>query len=371
MRFSVTRSFAGLVLLILPALGACGDFNTPTSFEPGRIVVLNGHGETGITVLAKAEQPSRHLSFPDFDGASFALRNDTVISTASKTKGDLLYVGILATGKVITIQLPPGSNPAGAVFAEGPVPGLPAGPGTRLFVALRDSTRAVSVFIPADGGAPVMNRHPYAGTCPTDVVVTPSKVWYLDSNQRCQSDYATLGPSRLIPPAGLGASDTINLRSDVIGAWRAFVVGNFAYVLSSGDFATIPGALTRVDLTTRNSIVLPLPANRYGVNLRIGEDGYAYVTDTPAWPDIGPRVYAIDLETMTWGGVRAEGQSHLKLTKTGGAEAQCYTATADADGRVYCVENGNVFAVAIIFDPTGNETFKRLAGSLAFDIALR
>jgi hypothetical protein len=364
----MSRLFA---LLTLVAVAACHDPNASTPFEAGRVVVLNGTGETGVTILAKPEQIGRHLSFPDFDGASFAIRNDTVISTSSRDKGDLLYVGILNTGKVITIQLPPGSNPAGAVFAEGPVAGLPSGPGTRLFVALRDSARAVSVFLPADGGAPVMVRHPYAGTCPYDIVVTPAKVWYLDSNQRCQSDYATLGPSRLIPPYGLGASDTMNLLSAVVGAQRVFVVGNYAYVLSSGDFATIPGALTKVDLTTRNSIVVPLPANRYGVQLRIGENGYAYVTDTPAWPDVGSRVYAIDLETMNFGGVRVEGQFHLKLTQTSGGEADCWAATADADGHVYCLHNGNVLAVVIVFDSAGHEYHRRGAGSRGYDIALR
>jgi hypothetical protein len=367
----VRRPFAFYALLALPALVTCRDPGGPEPFEPGRIVVLNGQGETGVTILARAEQGLRHLSFPEFDGASFALRNDTVISAASKAKGDLLYVGILNTGKVITIQLPPGSNPAGAVFAEGPVFGLPDVPGTRIFVALRDSTRAVSVLLPADSSDPVIYRQPHAGTCPVDVVSTPTKVWYLDANQRCQSDYAILGPSRLIPPLNLGTSDTMTLLSAVVGAQRAFVVGNFAYVLSAGDFGITPGSLTKIDLTTRNSIVVPLPPNRYGVSLRIGENGHAYVTDTPAWPDIGPRVYAIHLETMNFGGERVAGQFHLKLAKTSGGEGQCYAATADADGRVYCLENGNVVAMVVVFNPDGNEIYKRNAGSLAYDITLR
>ena len=364
------RFLAVLATVALPSLVACHEPDAPTQFEPGRIVVLNGQGETGITILGNVEGTSRHLSFPEFDGASFSLRNDTVISAASKAKGDLLYVGILKTGKVITVQLPPGSNPAGAEFAQGPVPGLPDGAGTRLFVALRDSARAVSVFLPADGSPPVIYRHPYAGACPVDVVVTPAKVWYLDANQRCTSDYATLGPSRIIPPYGLGASDTMNLLSAVVGAQRVFVVGNSAYVLSSGDFFSIPGALTRVDLTTRNSIVVPLPTGRFGVSLRIGEDGHAYVTDTPAWPEVGARVYAIDLETMSWGGTRISGQFHLKLTRATGGEAQCYAATADAGGRVYCLENGNVVSTVLVFD-SGNEIYRRSAGSLAYDITLR
>ena len=358
------------ILVVILALVACKDPNGPTRFEPGRIVVLNGFGATGVTILAAAEHSLQHLSFPEFDGASFSLRNDTVISTSSKGKGDLLYVGILKTGKVITIQLPPGSNPAGAVFARGPVPGLPDAPGNRLFVALRDSMRAVSVLLPADGTPPVIYRHNYAGACPYDVVVTPAKVWYLDANQRCQSDYTILGASRIIPPYGLGASDTMNLPGTVVGAQRAFVVGNFAYVLSSGDFATIPGALTKVDLTTRNSIVVSLPAGRFGVALRIGENGRAYVTDTPCC-EVDPRVYAIDLETMDWAGVRVSGQFHLKVTQTSGGEAKCYVATADADGRIYCVENGNVVSEVIVFGSDGNEIFRRNAGSPAFDIALR
>lgn len=341
--------------------------NTPL----GRVVVLNGVGNTGVSVLPDQIGTSVHLSFSDFDGASFSMRNDTVISAASRAKGDLLYVADLKGRTVRKIQMPPVSNPAGAQFAIGPAFGLPAGAGTRLYVALRDSTYAMGVFLPADSGEPVLYRYAAAGFCPVDLVVTNSKVWYLDANTRCKTDYSIVGPSRLLPVPNLGASDTINLPATVVSAQRSFVVGNYAYVLSSGDFFSIPGALTRVDLIARTSIVVPLPTGRYGVSMRMGANGRVYVTDTPAYPETGFRVYAIDRGTMFLEGPRIGAEPHLHLIKRGGAAADCYVATADANGNIYCVENGDVLSTVLLFTGTGEFIGSQPAGSLAFDIALR
>lgn len=358
-------------LFVFTVASCASDPAAPNNTPLGTVVVLNGQGETGVSVLPDEPGTPVHVPFSDFDGASFSIRNDTVISAASKAKGDLLYVADLKGRTVRKIQLPAASNPAGAQFALGPVFGLPSGAGTRLFVALRDSTFSMSVFLPADSGEPVLYRHPNAGFCPVDLVVTSGKVWYLDANQRCRTDYSIVGPSRLLPVANLGSSDTINLTADVVGAQRAIVVGNYAYVLSAGDFFSIPGALARVDLTARTSIVVPLPTNRYGVSLRVGANGFAYVTDTPAWPEVGFRVYAINLATMGPGGPRIGDQPHLTLIKPGGAAANCYVATADANGTIYCVENGDVLSTVLVFSATGEFLRSQSAGSLAFDIALR
>lgn len=356
---------------LLFALTACSRSTPPDLRGPGKVVVLNGQGETGISVLPDDGGPPVLLSFSDFDGASFSLRNDTVASAASKSRGDLLYVGSLLSKTVVKVQMPAGSNPAGAAFGNGIVFGPTGGVGTVIFVALRDSAKVARVLFRMGGGAPVVETFIGAGVCPVDVIISSTAVWALDSNQRCFSDYATLGPSRMIPIPSMGSSDTIRFLSAVVGAQRAFVVGNHAYVMSSGDFFSIPGALTKVDLATRNSIVLPLPTNRYGVSLRIGENGFAYFTDTPPYPEIGPRVYAIDLETMTFGGVRVSGAQHLRLIKTGGAEAACFAATADAAGNVYCLENGDVLSRLLVFNPAGDQIRSAPAGSLAYDITLR
>ena len=361
-----SRVFSGL--LLVGAVVSCKDPKSPMVNKPlGDVVVLNGVDPTGVTILAEPGGEPTHLSFDPFDGASFALRNDTVASTSSKGSGDLLFVADLNSRVVNEIQLPAASNPAGVQFA--PSTGL--GTTTRLYVALRDAGRVAEVPLPSGSGPIVL--HEKAGVCPVDVVATPDKVWALDSNQRCASDYATLGPSRLVPLPGKGSVDTISLSIAVVGAQRAFVVGNHAYVMSSGDYAAMQGALTKVDLSTRNIIVVTLPADHYGISLRIGENGYAYVTAAPpfAVPAPPPKVYAIHLETMTFGGTRMPLAQHLRLMKRDGKEAVCFAATADVAGNVYCVENGNILSNVIVFNTAGNEVRRAAAGSLAFDIALR
>jgi hypothetical protein len=205
-----------------------------------------------------------------------------------------------------------------------------------------------------------------------DLVVTESKVWYLDSNTRCRTDYSIAGPSRLLPVPNLGSSDTINLPAAVVSAQRAFVWANYAYVLSAGDFFSIPGAVTRVDLTTRTSIVVPLPTGRYGVSMRMAANGMIYVTDTPAYPETGSRVYAIDRGTMFLEGPRVGSEPHLHLIKPNGDPANCYAATGDyPNGNIYCVENGDLLSTVLLFSGSGLFIRSQPAGSLAFDITLR
>ena len=355
-----------VALALIVALSACNDPESPEVPPPlGDVVVLNGVGATGVTVLAEPGDIAKHLTFDPFDGASFTMRNDTVVTTSSKGSGDLLYVGVLGSGSVQKIQLPAASNPAGVQFAP-PV----TDSATKLYIALRDVGEVAEVVLPYPG-RPIVRRTA-AGNCPVDVIATPSKVWALDANQRCASDYASLGPSRMLPLPGMGSSDTITFLSAVANAQRAFVVGNYAYIMSSGDFATVPGALTKVDLISRNSIIVPLDPEFYGMSFRIGENGFAYVTATPPFGVNEPlRVYAINMETMAFGGTRVSMGKHLKLTKTNGNAASCFAATADAIGNVYCVENGDLLATAYVFNPAGSQIRSAAAGSPAFDITLR
>jgi len=357
----------------LLALTACSrSTRLPESPGLGQVVVLNGQGETGISVLPDAGGTPVLLSFSDFDGASFSLRNDTVASAASKSKGDLLYVGDLKSKTVVKVQMPAGSNPAGAAFGKGVVPGPTGGVGTVIFVALRDSSAVARVLFRSTGGAPVVETFIGAGLCPVDVVISSTAVWALDSNQRCFSDYATVGPSGLIPIPSMGSSDTIRFGAGVVSAQRAFVVSNHAYVMSSGDFFSVPGALTNVDLGTRTFVTLPLPTDFYGVSLRVGANGVVYVTAAPAYPNhLQLHVFAIDPATTSSTGARAGGKAYLRLIKTGGSEAACFAATADAAGNVYCLENGDVLSRLLVFNTAGDQLRSAPAGSLAYDVTLR
>jgi hypothetical protein len=348
-------------------LSACSDPESPEVPPPlGDVVVLNGVGATGISVLAEpGGGEEKHLAFDPFDGASFSLRGDTVVSTSSKGSGDLLFVGVLGSGSVQKIQMPAASNPGGVQFA----PAMPDS-ATKLYVALRDIGEVAEVTLPYPG-RPIIRRTG-AGNCPVDVIATPTKVWALDANQRCSSDYESLGPSRMLPLPGMGSVDTITFLSAVANAQRAFVVGDYAYIMSSGDYATTPGALTKVDLVSRNSVITPLDPDYYGMSFRLGANGFAYVTATPPCCTPGPfRVYAINMETMAFGGTRVSMGKHLKLTRSSGSAASCFAATADAIGNVYCVENGDLVATLVVFNPAGEQLRTSAAGSPAFDITLR
>ena len=362
----MTRLRVASAIALTALLAGCEDPESPPLPPPiGDVVVMNGVDPKGITVLASPGSEATHLAFDPFDGASFTMRNDTVASASSKGSGDVLFVGLLSTKAVQKIQMPAASNPANVQFAP-PKEGV----GTRLYVALRDVGEVAEVPLPTTSG-PIV-RHVNAGLCPVDVIATPTKVWALDSNQRCSSDYATMGPSRMIPLPGKGSVDTITFLSAVVGAQRAYVVGNYAYILSSGDYAAMQGAVTKVDLASRNSIVVPLNPDYYGMSMRIGENGYLYVTATPNFGVEAPlRTYAIDLETMNFGGTREAMSQHLRLRKSNGDVAECFAATADTLGNVYCVENGSLTATVYVFNSAGNQIRSAPAGSPAFDIDLR
>ena len=349
-------------------LAACDkDPSRPPGSRTGRVVVLNGQEPTGLSLLGESGSVQSSISFEDFDGASFSLRNDTVASTASALKGDLLYVADLKSGSVLKVQLPGASNPAGVAFGTGS-----DGAGTMLYVALRNTGSVARVSLASAGGPPAVQILTGAGLCPADVVVSSSAVWSLDANQHCSGDYSIAGPSRLVPIASLGASDTINFPGAVVGAQRAFVLGDYAYVMAAGNYFSLPGSVTKVDLPAGNTVTVTLPEDRYAVSFRIGQDGHAYVTAAQAYPAaFAPQVYAVHLETMTFGGPRALPEPHLRLRKSDGAQASCFAATADANGNIYCLENGNALSTLLVFDPSGQQIRSSVAGSLAYDLTLR
>ncbi len=352
-------------VLIAPLVACDKDPEGPPSELPlGRMVVLNGRVPTGVTVVAQDRERGVHLAFDPFDGASFALRNDTVASAASKDAGDLLYVGDLRTGMVQKIQMPAASNPAGVQFSA-------VGTSPRVFVALRDLGEIAEVALPR-GTEPIV-RYRNAGVCPVDIALIAGAMWSVDANQRCALLYETLGPSRLIRVPARNSSDTISLGAAAISAQRAFVRDNLVLVMTSGDYFSTPGALTAVAVgaTQAVSATRALPADVYAVSFRMGANNVAYVTGAPAFPaPFVVRVYAIST-SMNFTGVRVAGASHLRLIKESGQEASCYAATADAAGNVYCVENGDLLSRVLVFNPAGDQIRSTPAGSPAYDITLR
>ncbi|HKG95111.1 MAG TPA: hypothetical protein VKA84_24550, partial [Gemmatimonadaceae bacterium] len=262
------------------ATAACSDDEGPQSPAPPRgIVVLNGFGDPGITLLADTGTASTHVSFDPFDGSTFSLENDTVLATASKSAGNLLYVADARTGDATSIQLPVNSNPANARFIEQP------GVGRVVAVALRDSN-AVALVKVSGAGAGGYTQLKDAGVCPTDAFRDASTIFVVASNQRCVSDYHTFGQAYVVyvPDATPLARETIQLASSARGAGSVVVLRDTAYIFTVGTLtfngdAAAPPAVSRVDLRRRQLIgTLALTGAFFGNVMRLGADGVLYVS---------------------------------------------------------------------------------------------
>ena len=75
------------------AAGACSDSPTTPGARVARgVVVLNGFGQQGVTLVPDTGNATGRINFgPDFDGGSLTVERDTAISTSSRGGGDQLY----------------------------------------------------------------------------------------------------------------------------------------------------------------------------------------------------------------------------------------------------------------------------------------
>jgi len=361
-------AFVSVLIVIL----ACNDGTSPVqrpAIEPGAIV-LNGVGQTGVTFVPDSGATNSHIDFgSSFDGATFTVLDGIVLSTSSSLRGDQLYVADLSDGTLQRVQLPAASNPAGAAFL------LTGADGARNFaVALRNSSSIARVQLRAGSSASV-TLVGNAGLCPSDVFLASNALWSVDANVRCASDYGVVGPGRLIRIPQLDSDvgrDTIALGAVAISPLRAFVIGNFAYVLSSGAFVA-PAAVTRVDLAARTVTgSLVFPQGTFGATMALGANGLLYVTAAIGFSPYLPKVYVIDPSTLGFQGPFSLAGSHRLLTTAGGGEqGKCDAATGDSRGRIYCIDNGEVLAVLNVFGANGAFVRSAPAGTLAFDVTVQ
>lgn len=366
------RARPALIAAFFAIVGCSSDDTIGSGNEKdARILVLNTYGQTGITLVADTGAAGTLLDLPDsFDGSTLTVRGDTALTTASRDGGDVLYVAAIPQRGVTNIQLPAASNPAGAAF----MPAGVAGAGqARYAVALRDSS-ALAIVIPnlAGGGAATITLARGAGQCPYDVVFGGATAWSVDSNQDCAGWYASLGPVRLIRvPLNSGVRDTIPLADAARGAARAFTVGTLAYVFATGDYASYPASVSKVDLALRRVVqTLVFPPGVYGTAMRLGDDGHIYVTASGFTP-YAPRAYSIATGSLAFRGTRVAGQDMLDLRTSTGTLARCDAATARANGSVLCVSNGLLLSRLLIFNAAGAEIRNVATGSLAADVGLR
>jgi len=345
----------------LALLAAC-DSTDPTvpRGEMHRVVVLNGVGQTGVTLLSEAEPGSSvHIPFTSFDGAAMTVDGPWAFTTSSRASGDLLFIAQLDAHTRQTVTLPAASNPAGVV-REGNVAGL------RLFVALRDSAAIARVEVPANGPAEVVLMLG-AGECPYDALVQPDAVWSLDANVDCRGFYEPFGVSRLIRLDRTGpARDTVDLQG-AIGALRVFHTGSTtAHVFAPGNYFDVPATVTRVDLAARETNGQREIPGHYGVAATVGLDGRLYVVAAP-YGGYLPAVFVVDPATLAIAG----GSAQVLTASDGVTPVRCDAATGHFDGSILCVSNTNGFATLHAFALDGRERFRVQAGTAAFDIALR
>src|SRR5215212_8062043 len=117
-RMSTLRVRAALVAGLVVLAGACSDSTGPRGpLPPKGVVVLNAVDVTGLTLADPSGGAKSFIAFGDnFDGGGMVVERDTVLSTSSALKGDLLWVADLRSGAVKTIQMPSGSDPSNAAF---------------------------------------------------------------------------------------------------------------------------------------------------------------------------------------------------------------------------------------------------------------
>lgn len=362
-------SFLPAALLAIAA--ACDSDSTgPGGDAPaGGIVVLNGFGQPGVTLLADTGTASTRIDFgDDFDGAVFNVANDTAVATSSSFGGDKLFVADLGAGTVETLQLPGGSNPAGAAFVSGEA---------RFAVALRN-TGQIALVRRTGTGTAALTLLDDAGLCPTDVVEFGGSLYSADANAACAAGtFASQGPARLIRVSRTGAEgDTIDLPGATGSSATVVVLGSFAYVAVSGeaDFSGTPtfvasGTVTKVDLVTGQVAgSVRLPEGTYGAAMRAGADGKLYLAAYTATDFQSRGIFVVTPSSLAMAG----GAAGIPLRRTGGALANCGAATADAAGNVYCVEDdesGN--STLLVFDASGDQVRAVPAGTGAVDVALR
>jgi hypothetical protein len=367
-----------LALATLSSLAGCGsDSITSSTPQPPRgIVVLDGFIQPGLTFLADTGTASTKLALgapTEFDAGGFVLERDTVLAVSSRGAGDLLYVADVKTATFRKLQLPTRSNPARARLFKG------SNGQTLIAAALRDSS-AIALVSVAGAATPTITRISSAGACPTDMFQYDNATWIVDANSNCRTNYAVQGDVRLIRVPTTGTTrDTLVLTGVRGSGASAIVSGDVAYVSGGGDasFAAFPytlnasGAIAKVDLRNRRVITTrTMPAGSYGAGLKLGLDGFLYVSAYQDLSTFTNRIAKLRTDDLSF--VSAGTTSWLSLTNATGATVTCGSGQADALGRLHCLVNGTGSVTSlVVFNPQGVEIRRVGAGQGGVDLALR
>jgi len=378
-RFSVGRNaLAVSAAALLTVLAACGDdgINSNTPQPPRGIIVLDGFIQPGLTFLGDTGSTSTKLTLAptsEFDAGGFTLLRDTVLTVSSRGAGDLLYVTDVRTSTTRRIQLPTRSNPSRARLLTG------TGGQALIGAALRDSS-SVALLAFAGAGTATSTRVTNAGTCPTDLFQFDNAIWIVDANANCKVNYAVQGDVRLIRVPNSGTTrDTIVMPGLRGSSASALVDGDVAYISAGGDasFASFPytliatGGIAKVDLRGKRVLLnKQMPANSYGAGVKMGLDGFLYVSlyqDLASFTNRIIKVRTADLSFVT-----SASADWLVLTGASGTAVTCSSGQADALGRLHCIQNGTASVTSLlVFSPAGTEVRRVAANQGGVDLAIR
>jgi hypothetical protein len=378
-RFTVgRRALAASAAVLLTALAACGDdgINNSTPQPPRGIIVLDGFIQPGLTFLGDTGSASAKLTLAptsEFDAGGFTLLRDTVLTVSSRGAGDLLYVTDVRTSTTRRIQLPARSNPSRARLLAG------AGGQSLIGAALRDSSSVALVSFVGAGTA-TSTRITNTGTCPTDLFQFDNATWIVDANANCKVNYAVQGDVRLIRVPNTGTSrDTIVLPGLRGSGASALVDGDVAYISAGGDasFASFPytlittGGIAKVDLRGKRVLLnKKMPANTYGAGVKLGLDGFLYVSLYQDLASFTNRIIKVRPADLSF--VASASADWLTLTGTTGAAITCGSGQADALGRLHCIQNGTGSVTSLlVFSPAGTEVRRVAANQGGVDLAIR
>jgi len=364
--------------VLLTALAACGDdgINNSAPQPPRGIIVLDGFIQPGLTFLGDTGSASTKLTLApttQFDAEGFTLLRDTVLAVSSRDAGDLLYVTDVRTSTTRRIQLPTRSNPSRARLLTG------TGGQTLVGAALRDSSSVALVSF-AGAGTATSTRITNAGTCPTDLFQFENATWIVDANANCKVNYAVQGDVRLIRVPNTGTTrDTIVLPGLRGSGASALIDGDVAYISAGGDasFASFPytllatGGIAKVDLRGKRVLLnKKMPANSYGAGVKLGLDGFLYVSVYQDLTSFTNRIIKVRPADLSF--VSSALADWLTLTGTTGTPVTCGSGQADALGRLHCIQNGTGSVTSLlVFSPAGTEVRRVAANQGGVDLAIR
>lgn len=325
--------------VLLLALAACSDVTAPDREFRGTVVLLNSVGQDlrqfdVNDLLSEAGSP---IPLPEnFDGASLDVANPLFTTSISSFGGSQLLVGDLDTGDVEVVVFPgPDStavNPSAPTFGTDQVGRLEifvAGRGDNGVYRVRLDELDVATRIAEDVGGWVERVIP----------VTDNLLAAIDANLDPDT-FQPAGPSRVF---FLNRNDgELVTEIELDGAWNAtdaLVAEQTLVVLAGGtlqfeDGQFVPqanGRIVLVDIPSQEATAsFALEGN--GLTIRPGLDGRAYVTRTSDFEEMD--VLSFDPFGRAW--IRGP-EEPIRPVAADGNRVPCWTAMAEADGRLLCV----------------------------------